>query len=70
MRRADLLAGMTRSVVLLAFTSLFAHISSVMLYPVLPLLQTEALHVPATVKVPLLAEISLRLAEAVITESE
>ncbi len=48
-RRSALLSGITRSVVVLAFTSLFADTSSEMLYPVLPLFLTGVLHAPATV---------------------
>lgn len=48
-RRPALLTGITRTVVLLAFTSLFADISSEMLYLVLPLFLTEVLDTPATV---------------------
>jgi MFS family permease len=48
-RRKALLVGISRSVVLLAFTSLFADISSEMLYPILPVFLTEVLHAPTTV---------------------
>jgi len=42
-------AGVSRNTVLLAFTSLFADISSEMLYPVLPILLTQTLHASGSV---------------------
>jgi MFS family permease len=42
-------AGVSRNTVLLAFTSLFADISSEMLYPVLPVLLTQTLHASGSV---------------------
>jgi len=42
-------AGVSRSTVLLAFTSLFADISSEMLYPVLPIFLTQTLHASGSV---------------------
>src|SRR5690242_14950589 len=42
-------AGLSKNTVLLAFTSLFADISSEMLYPVLPIFLTQTLHASGTV---------------------
>jgi MFS family permease len=42
-------AGISRNTVLLAFTSLFADISSEMLYPVLPIYLTQTLHASGSV---------------------
>jgi MFS family permease len=42
-------AGVSRNTVLLAFTSLFADISSEMLYPVLPIFLTQTLHASGSV---------------------
>ena len=42
-------AGVSRDTVLLAFTSLFADISSEMLYPVLPIFLTQTLHASGSV---------------------
>jgi len=42
-------AGVSRNTVLLAFTSLFADISTEMLYPVLPVLLTQTLHASGSV---------------------
>ncbi|PSH02834.1 MAG: MFS transporter [Acidobacteria bacterium] len=42
-------AGISRNTVLLAFSSLFADISSEMLYPILPLFLTQTLHAGGTV---------------------
>jgi len=41
--------GISRDTVLLAFTSLFADISSEMLYPILPIFLTQVLHASGTV---------------------
>jgi MFS family permease len=43
------LAGITRNTVLLAFASLFADISSEMLYPILPIFLTQTLHATGSV---------------------
>lgn len=43
-RRMRYLAGVSRNTVLLAFASLFADISSEMLYPILPVFLTQNLH--------------------------
>ncbi len=43
------LAGVSRNTVLLAFTSLFADISSEMLYPILPIFLTQTLHASGSV---------------------
>jgi MFS family permease len=43
------LAGVSRNTVLLAFTGLFADISSEMLYPVLPIFLTQTLHASGSV---------------------
>jgi MFS family permease len=42
-------AGVSKNIVLLAFTSLFADISSEMLYPVLPIFLTQTLHASGSV---------------------
>ncbi len=42
-------AGISRNTVLLAFTSLFADISTEMLYPVLPIFLTQTLHASGSV---------------------
>ena len=42
-------AGVSKNTVLLAFTSLFADISSEMLYPVLPIFLTQTLHASGSV---------------------
>src|SRR5579864_1472775 len=42
--RARYFAGVSRNTVLLAFTSLFADISTEMLYPILPIFLTQVLH--------------------------
>ncbi len=42
-------AGISRNTVLLAFTSLFADISSEMLYPILPIFLTKTLHASGSV---------------------
>jgi MFS family permease len=42
-------AGISRNTVLLAFTSLFADISSEMLYPILPIFLTQTLHASGSV---------------------
>lgn len=47
--RTRYFAGVSRNTVLLAFTSLFADISSEMLYPVLPILLTQTLHASGSV---------------------
>jgi len=47
--RRRYLAGVSKNTVLLAFTSLFADISSEMLYPVLPVLLTQTLHASGSV---------------------
>jgi MFS family permease len=43
-KRTSYFAGVSKDTVLLAFTSLFADISSEMLYPVLPIFLTQTLH--------------------------
>ena len=43
------LAGITKNTVLLAFASLFADVSSEMLYPILPLFLTQTLHATGSV---------------------
>ncbi|HYL45658.1 MAG TPA: MFS transporter, partial [Candidatus Limnocylindrales bacterium] len=43
------LAGISKDTVLLAFTSLFADVSSEMLYPVLPIFLTQTLHAGGSV---------------------
>jgi len=43
------LAGISRNTVLLAFASLFADISSEMLYPILPIFLTQTLHASGSV---------------------
>ncbi len=47
--RTRYFAGVSRNTVLLAFTSLFADISSEMLYPVLPIFLTQTLHASGSV---------------------
>ena len=47
--RTHYFAGVSKNTVLLAFTSLFADISSEMLYPVLPILLTQTLHASGSV---------------------
>jgi Major Facilitator Superfamily len=42
-------AGISRNTVLLAFASLFADISSEMLYPILPIFLTQVLHASGSV---------------------
>ena len=42
-------AGVSKNTVLLAFTSLFADISTEMLYPVLPIFLTQTLHASGSV---------------------
>src|SRR5579859_8185791 len=42
-------AGISKNTVLLAFASLFADISSEMLYPVLPIFLTQTLHASGTI---------------------
>lgn len=42
-------AGITRNSILLAFASLFADISSEMLYPILPIFLTQMLHASGSV---------------------
>jgi MFS family permease len=42
-------AGISRNTVLLAFTSLFADVSSEMLYPILPIFLTQTLHASGSV---------------------
>ena len=42
-------AGISRNTVLLAFTSLFADISTELLYPVLPIFLTQTLHASGSV---------------------
>jgi MFS family permease len=49
MTRTRYFAGVSKNTVLLAFTSLFADISSEMLYPVLPVLLTQTLHASGSV---------------------
>ena len=48
-RRTRYLAGVSRDTVLLAFASLFADISSEMLYPILPIFLTQTLHATGSV---------------------
>ena len=47
--RTHYFAGVSRNTVLLAFTSLFADISTEMLYPVLPIFLTQTLHASGSV---------------------
>src|SRR5579864_1196149 len=47
--RARYFAGVSRNTVLLAFTSLFADISTEMLYPILPIFLTQTLHASGSV---------------------
>ncbi|HTS70004.1 MAG TPA: MFS transporter, partial [Terriglobia bacterium] len=47
--RTRYFAGVSRDTVLLAFTSLFADISSEMLYPVLPIFLTQMLHASGSI---------------------
>jgi MFS family permease len=47
--RTQKLAGVSRNTVLLAFTSLFADISSEMLYPILPIFMTQTLHASGSI---------------------
>jgi len=47
--RARYLAGVSKNTVLLAFASLFADISSEMLYPILPIFLTQTLHATGSV---------------------
>src|SRR6202022_462602 len=47
--RTRYFAGVSRNTFLLAFTSLFADISSEMLYPVLPIFLTQTLHAKGSV---------------------
>lgn len=47
--RTRYLAGISKNTVLLAFTSLFADISSEMLYPILPIFLTQTLHASGSV---------------------
>ena len=47
--RTRYLAGISRNTVLLALTSLFADISSEMLYPILPIFLTQVLHASGSV---------------------
>ena len=47
--RTRYFAGVSRNTVLLAFTSLFADISSEMLYPILPIFLTQTLHASGSV---------------------
>jgi MFS family permease len=47
--RGTFLAGITKNTVLLAFASLFADISSEMLYPILPIFLTQTLHASGSV---------------------
>jgi MFS family permease len=47
--RTRTFAGISRNIVLLAFTSLFADISTEMLYPVLPIFLTQTLHASGSV---------------------
>jgi MFS family permease len=47
--RARHLAGLSRNTVLLAFASLFADISSEMLYPILPIFLTQTLHASGSI---------------------
>jgi MFS family permease len=49
MTRRRYFAGVSRNTVLLAFTSLFADISSEMLYPILPIFLTQTLHAGGSV---------------------
>ena len=48
-RRTRYFAGVSRNIVLLAFTSLFADISTEMLYPILPVFLTQTLHASGSV---------------------
>ena len=48
-RRNRYFAGISRDTVLLAFTSLFADISSEMLYPILPIFLTQTLHASGSI---------------------
>jgi MFS family permease len=48
LRETDRLTGISKDTVLLAFASLFADISSEMLYPVLPIFLTQTLHATGT----------------------
>jgi MFS family permease len=47
--RPNLLTGISKDTILLAFASLFSDISSEMLYPVLPILLTQTLRAPGSV---------------------
>jgi MFS family permease len=47
--RTRYFAGVSRNTVLLAFASLFADISSEMLYPILPILLTQTMHASGTI---------------------
>src|SRR5215469_15027780 len=48
-QRTRYFAGVSRNTVLLAFSSLFADISSEMLYPILPIFMTQTLHASGSV---------------------
>ncbi len=48
-RRTRYFAGVSRNTVLLAFASLFADISSEMLYPVLPIMLTQTMHASGSI---------------------